>query len=429
MLVCKEWLSVFPFEVSANDAEWIAKARALKPVFAARAREVDERGGWPESNFQDLREQGFLRVAVPQEFGGLAGKDAGYSFVCHAIIEIVASACASTAWALLNQWGCIGLIAKLGNEEQKRRILTDVAVNGAMVASAGSEVAPARALASADSNGKLSFAAEVTSAPGGVYLSAFKGFTTGSAASKYVLFWALAPGTEDPDHGVSIFVVERPNDCVEFVPGWEDAIGIRATESGGARFTNVFVPWKNVLGEPGDFNQTFPFSFEVAYAAHLVGISQGIFDIVKETMASRPFLQDDDTNMYTLGEMAAAIHSARTAWWYAQRVFDEEQFDLGCHVTLLALHQAKLAANMVSNKAFDIIGTRAVFRWSPVQRFWRDARVISLHTRETTIMKVVADGEIKQEFFFKAKYGKRLPPGSRKTWRELGFSPVWDAAE
>jgi alkylation response protein AidB-like acyl-CoA dehydrogenase len=422
-------MTPYPFKLSAEDTAWIDKARALKPIFEKRAQEVDAAGEWPEENFRDLRDQGFMKLGVPKEFGGYGGEDAGYSFVCHAIIEIVASACASTAWALLNQWGCMGLVNRLGNDEQRRRILGDVTANGAMIASAGSEVAPAHTFASADAGGKLSFAAEVKAAPGGFTLTAFKGFTSGSAASKYVLFWALAPGTADPDHGVSTFIVERPNDNVKFVNGWEESIGIRATLSGGAQFSNVFVPWKNVLGQPGDFNQTFPYSFELAYTAHLVGIAQAIFDNVMDTLRSRPFLQDDDTNMYAIGEMAAAIHTTRTAWWYAQQLFDDKQYDIGCHVTLLAIHQAKLTANMVSNKAFDIVGTRAVFRWNPIQRFWRDARVISLHTRETTIMKVVANSELKQEFYFKAKYGKRLPPGERKSWKELGFEQVKEAAE
>ncbi|MGY5809111.1 acyl-CoA dehydrogenase family protein [Rhizobium sp. LEGMi198b] len=420
---------MYPFKQSAQDAEWIEKAKALKEVFAKRARQVDDEGGWPHENWKDIIEGGFLKLGVPKEYGGYADEDAGFSNVCHAVVEIFASACGSTGWIIQNQYHCFGLVAALGNEEQKRRILTDVAENGAGVASVGSEVQPGRTQTSAHANeGKISFASDLTPTEGGFIANGFKGFTSGGGASKYLLFWALAPGTSDPDVGASVFVIELPNAGVEFVKGWEESTGIRASLSGGAKFTDVFIPWKNVLGEPGDFNQVHPYTFELAYASHSLGSAQGIYDEVRQTLSERAFLQDDDTNLYTLGEMASAIAATRSQLWYAQFLQDQKKYGEASHAVLLGLHMAKTTVAMVSHKAFDIVGTRGVFRWNPISRLMRDARVATLHTRESMIMKTVAKTELSRDYFPKAKYGRRIPQSERKTWADLGFHFERDAA-
>ena len=419
---------MYPFKLTAQDAEFIEKAKALKPILAQRARLVDEEGGWPEENWKDIIEGGFLKLGVPKQYGGYGENNCAFSHVCNAVVEIFASACGSTAWIIQNQYHCFGLVDALGTEAQKRRILGDVAKNGAGIASVGSEVQPGRSLNTPHANGKITFSADLMPAEGGFVVNGFKGFTSGGAASKYLLFWALAPGTDDPDVGASIFIIEFPNDGVEFVKGWDKSTGIRASLSGGAKFANVFVPWSNVLGEPGAFNQDHPYSFEMAYAHHSLGSAQGIYDEVRQAVADRPFLQDDDTNLYTLGEMASAIAATRSQLWYAQHLFDENFFGEASHAALQGLHMAKTTVTMASTKACEVVGTRGIFRWNPIQRLMRDARVATLHTRESLIMKTVAKTELTRDYFPKAKYGRRLAKDQRRTWADLGFKFERDVA-
>lgn len=419
---------MYPFKMSAEDAQWIEKAKALKDVFSQRARKVDEQGGWPHDNWKDIVEGGFLKLGVPKEYGGYAGEDAGFSHVCHTIVELFASVCGSTGWLIQNQYHCHGLVAALGTDRQKRRIFSDIVENGVGIASVGSEVKPGRSTSTPHKDGKISFTSDIVPTEGGFIINGFKGFTSGGGAAKYLLWWGVAPGTDDPDVGVCVFLIELPNPGVEFVSGWEEAIGIRSSLSGGATFKDVFIPWSNVLGEPGDFNQSHPYTFELAYASHSLGSAQGIYDEVRQSVADRDFLQKDGVNMYSLGEMASAIASTRSQLWYAQHLYDQKLWGEASHATLMGLHMAKTTAIMVANKACEIVGTRAVFHWSPIPRLARDARVVSLHTRESMIMTVVAQTEISRDYFPKAKYGRRLPSDQRKTWADLGFKFERDAA-
>ena len=42
----------------------------LGPVFAARARAVDDEASFPTENYRDLADHGFLGLSIPEEFGG-----------------------------------------------------------------------------------------------------------------------------------------------------------------------------------------------------------------------------------------------------------------------------------------------------------------------------------------------------------------------
>ena len=78
--------------------------------------------------------------------------------------------------------------------------------------------------------------------------------------------------------GLTISIVPKTSPGLTFDDSWSEAIGLRGTVSWTARLDNVFIPWANVMGEPGDFVQKDPYTYECSHAAHLVGTTQGIVD-------------------------------------------------------------------------------------------------------------------------------------------------------
>jgi alkylation response protein AidB-like acyl-CoA dehydrogenase len=415
------------FSPAPDAQKWIDKARRLQPTFAANARKYDESGTFPTANFEVLRDEGFLKLAIPREYGG-EGTFAGFcAFTPHAVIETVAAACANTGWDLLTQYHCSGLLASLGNDEQRRRIFGDVVNNGVLMASIGSEVMPQQLRAPSSVGTKLKFDAGLEPVEGGFQATATKGFCSVAPVAKYLFYWALAPGIETTSEGLTLSVIPTDSPGVSFLPGWEEAIGIRASLSGGAKLENVFIPWRNVLGEPGDYVQVHPYTFELTYAVQLLGIAQGAFDFVKTVLAERPYLQTDDTVMYAVGEMSAALQATRMSWWYAQWLWDQEQWDEAAHATMRALHSAKTSALMLTTRAFDVVGVRALFKFNPLERNWRDVRTVTLHTRESQLMRLLAEGDVSGRKFAKEKYGQRLE--TRRTWADLGLPrPIEPAA-
>lgn len=409
------------FSLTPEQQEWLDKAHALGPTFASRARKYDESGLYPAENFDLLREEGFLKLAVPREFGGL-GTRAGFSaFIPHSVVEVVASYCGSTGWDLLTHYHHCGLLAGLGSDAQQARFFKDVVEKGSVMGSLGSEVMPQQMKAAANTGRQIKFEAGLEPVDGGFRANATKGFCSMAPVSDYLFYWALAPGTDNNAAGLTLAVVPKESPGLSFLPGWEEAIGIRASLSGGAKLENVFIPWENVLGEPGDYVQQHHYTFELTYAFQLLGIAQGAYNFIKTLLAERPYLQSDDTVMYTVGEMSSTLQAIRTSLWYAQWLWDQEQWDEAAHASMRGLHEAKTGALMITTKSFDVTGVRALFKFNPLERAWRDVRTVTLHTRESQLMRLLAEGDISSQKFVKEKYGPRLDPSERRTWADLGL--------
>ena len=55
------------FSISPQDQTMVDRAHELAKEFATRAREYDDAASFPEKDFEQLREAGFLKLTVPQE--------------------------------------------------------------------------------------------------------------------------------------------------------------------------------------------------------------------------------------------------------------------------------------------------------------------------------------------------------------------------
>lgn len=399
------------FSLSADDQRLVERAEALAAAFAPRARAYDEAAAFPEEDFARLRDEGFLALTVPDELGG-HGMWNGKRYVAYyTILAAIAAGNASTAQLLQIQSHASGIVAYLGNEEQKRRILGDVVARGALIASCGSETDP-RIMNSSTRR------AELVETDGGFRLTSVKHFGSLAPAADYYVVYVMAPGTQSMAEGYTTLVVSKESPGVSVENNW-DTMGMRATISWSLILDDVFVPWENVLGQPGDWVQHDPRTFTLAYCANHLGTAQGVFDFVLDYLKQRPFLMNDDTIAYTVGEMDAALQATRTSLWYAAWLWEEGRYDAAELASMRALHTSKQMALMVTSKAFDVCGARAAFRSLPIERAFRDVRTFSLHFRESQVLRMVAEADLGGAFHSKQKYGGRI---GRQSWEALGIA-------
>ncbi len=399
------------FSLSADDQRLVARAEALAAAFALRARAYDEAAAFPEEDFAQLRDAGFLTLTVPEELGGHGMWNGRRYGVYYTILAAIAAGNASTAQLLQIQSHASGIVAYLGNDEQKRRILGDVVARGALIASCGSEADPRQMNSSTRR-------AELIETDGGFRLTSIKHFGSLAPAADYYVVYVMAPGTQSMAEGYTTLVVPKESPGVSLENNW-DTMGMRATISWSLILDDVFVPWENVLGQPGDWVQHDPRTFTLAYCANHLGTAQGVFDFVLDYLKQRPFLMNDDTIAYTVGEMDAALQATRTSLWYAAWLWEEGRFDAAELASMRALHTAKQMALMVTTKAFDVCGARAAFRSLPIERAFRDVRTFSLHFRESQVLRMVAEADLGGAFHSKQKYGGRV---GRQSWESLGIA-------
>ncbi|HET7036553.1 MAG TPA: acyl-CoA dehydrogenase family protein, partial [Thermomicrobiaceae bacterium] len=307
------------FTIPAEYQELVDKAGALAAEFLPRARAYDEQAAFPAENFERLRQEGFLKLTVPRELGGYGlWRDQSY-IPLYMILAKLAEGDASTGQLVQIQSHASGIVGYLGNEEQRRRILGDVVERGALIASCGSEANP-RVIGP----GKVQ--SELEPVPGGFRLTGVKHFASLAPEADYFVVYVMAPGSSSVAEGYTTVIVPRESEGVSFEDTW-DVMGMRATISWALHLDNVFVPWENVLGQPGDWVQHDPRTFTLAYVANHLGVAQGVFNFVVDYLKPRPFLVKDDTIAFTLGEMDSMLQATRTSMWYAGWLWEQNQYE------------------------------------------------------------------------------------------------------
>ena len=409
------------FSLGKEEQTWVEKTEGLAKRFAERARKYDEAAAYPAENFAELIAEGFHKLPVPKEYGGYAGPAGNVGLLQYTVAQVLARACPTTSWNLLIHFHQAGVMARLASDEQKGRVFADIVDNGALTGSLGSEVNPAQ-LKALNVQTRLVFESQFKPVDGGFLANGTKHFCSMGPVADYLLLWALAPGTTSNGEGLTQAIVPKASKGLTFFDnGWDEITGLRGSVSWSAKLEDVFVPWENVIGQPGDFVQRDPHTYEVSHTAHLLGAAEGVVDFIVDFIQERPYLKEDKVSMFVLAEMDAALQSVRTSMWYAIWLWDQHRYDEAGLASIRALHTAKLAAVSAATKAFEICGTRALFKFHPIERMWREIRTSSLHTRDTQLMDLLADGILdggKQ--FSKIKYGEKL--AKTPTWEDLGLS-------
>ncbi|HLI52651.1 MAG TPA: acyl-CoA dehydrogenase family protein [Thermomicrobiaceae bacterium] len=397
------------FTFSPDDQQLIDRARELAAEFATRAREYDEAASFPEKDFEQLRQAGLLSLTVPRDLGGHGMWQGDRYLPFYTMLETIAVGAASTAQLLQITSHASGIVAYLGNDEQRRRILGDVVENGALIASCGSEADP-RAV----SSGKVE--SGLRPVQGGFRISGVKHFGSLAPAADYYLLYVLAPGTNTIAEGYTTVIVPKGSEGVWFEDNW-DTMGMRATISWALHLDDVFIPWENVIGRPGDWVQHDPRTFTLAYVANHLGTAQGAFNFVRDYLKERTYLMSDNVVAFTFGELDSALQATRTSMWYAAWLWEQGRFEEAEMASMRALHTSKQSALMVVTKAFDICGARAAFKHLPLERAFRDVRTFSLHFRESQLLHMLAEADLGGAFHSKQKYGPKV---GRQSWEAIG---------
>jgi alkylation response protein AidB-like acyl-CoA dehydrogenase len=229
---------------------------------------------------------------------------------------------------------------------------------------------------------------------GGYRLDGQKGFCSGTRGSQM-----MTVSAHDPDTGKPVFaVVPTTRQGITVHEDW-DPIGQRQTDSGSVSFADVSVAAHEVLERADTPYASLRTLISQQILTNLfVGIAQGALEEARAyvTQHGRPWINsgvqhatDDPYMIQRFGEMRLQAVSAEALALRAARVL-EEAWQQGpalgaeqrAHVAL-ATSEAKIVAHRaaldVSEKLFDACGARATHAPLALDRFWRNARVHTLH--------------------------------------------------
>lgn len=341
----------------------------------------DEAQEFPDSIVRKMGELGFLGAAVSSELGG-----AGLSPVHFAIImEELSRVDPSVGLTLAAHSGlCVQHIFMHGNEQQKKQYLPALAA-GAAIGSwcltepgSGSDASGMKTTAVRDGDSYV--------------ISGNKTFiTNGSHASTYVVM--AKTDTTKGTNGISAFIVERSLKGVS-VGKKENKLGMRASDTVTMMFDEVKVPKETLIGNEGEgFTQALVVldSGRIGIAALSVGLAQGALDAAviysKERQAFGKTISEFQGIQFKLADMATEIQGARLLTYRAAMAKQN-----GENINLIAA-QAKLfaseAAVRAANEAVQIHGGYGFIKDFPVEKFYRDAKLLTIGEGTSEVQKMV----------------------------------------
>lgn len=361
--------------------------REMLGEIARKAQYYDSEGRFPIENMRLLHRNGILGYCVPRRHGGLGGGPGGDMAIYARVIEDVSAACSSTGQAVAVHGTACATINLLGSKEQVRRFSEEVVSEGSVYGFFGSE--PTQRFTK--DGGRPGYDAEVRRAPGGWIANGQKFFSTNSMGARRFLFFAMSQ--VHGEEGLAVPLIGTDASGVQVHDTW-DNMGQRATSSGAVDVKDVFVSDDCMLGRPGDFAKVSPVllsSFQLTFALELCGISRGALDFAVDYLrkhakapAGLPSLGHDPHVQCRLGEMSVLVESTRAIVQRAVEAVAAADRDPAlareAHRSVLqAKIQASEASIELGTRLFQICGARATSRRVGADRFWRNARTLSLH--------------------------------------------------
>ena len=381
----------------------VDRAKLLAEHFRARLPEYDARAIFPQENFDEIKEAGLQAMTVPEEYGGLGLWRQGGRFVpYYEVLETLAHADSSTAQLLQVHCHATGMIAGLGTPDQRDFYMNEVARNGRLIASIGSE-------AQLRSTEMEVYRAELVRDDDGYRLNARKAFASLAGGADYFNIWTATEGEGGFADRMVVATIPRGAPGLEMIDDW-DTMGMRHTTSWSLLLKDVAVPADWVIGEPGAWVRRDQRTFTLAYTANHLGTAQGAYDAACAYVAERPHLAKSEFIQSSLGDLSSKLYATRCALYAAagrwERGDDPNLAELD---GVRALHIAKRVAIEVTSAVYDICGARAAYNIYPFNQALRDTRSLTLHFRDELYTAQVGRADMGQPFVVKGDESGSTP--------------------
>lgn len=376
------------FELTPEQIALQEQARefALREVLPA-VWHYDERDEIPLFLLRKAFHAGLMNVDLPTRYGGR-----GLGLLeCALVTEEIAAACPGFATSLFdNSLGMQPLLLS-SREAAREKYLPRLAAEFRLLSFAtseptmGSDVAGIRCRATPDG--------------GGYVLNGTKYWITNAGVADYVAVFATVDPAAHHD-GICAFLVEKNWDGVSSglpIP----KLGQRCSNTAGLHFEDVRVPKENVLAEPGEgfvlamktFARTRP-----AIGAFAVGTARSAMefaiDHAKKRQAFGAPIASFQGIAFKIAEMYQKVETSRLLTWKAAW-----EADAGKDPTItasLAKLYASEAALQVATEALQVCGAYGYSKLYPLEKFLRDARVLTVYEGTSEIQRaVVAEHALK----------------------------------
>ena len=351
--------------------------REIKP----KVRENDRKMEFDWDIAKKIFAEGFLGLPIPTQYGGL-----GMDYVAYGLMtEEINRVCSSTRTLFSVQTSLVALtILKWGTEAQKKFYLPKMC-NGEFIGcfgltepEAGSDAANQQTRAVKDGNDYI--------------LSGQKVWISCGSIAHHALIFAKVAGIEGHD-AITCFIVDTKSKGFS-AQLHKGKLGLRASDTSELFLDEVRVPAENMLGKVGEGFKIAMSALDngrFSVAAGAVGLVQGCIDECTTYAMQRktfgvPIGQHQQVQAM-IADMVAECEAGRLLYLRAAHLKNK-----GVRNTLETCI-AKLfcgeAANKAAHNAVQIFGGHGFSDEFPVERFFRDAKVLNIYEGTREIQRLI----------------------------------------
>jgi alkylation response protein AidB-like acyl-CoA dehydrogenase len=350
--------------------------------------ECEETMTFPVALFSTMGQLGYLGMGYPPEYGG---SGAGKIMQC-IYVEELCRVCAGIASGLILN-ASVGTVSidEYGTEDQKQRYLIP-AIKGEKISAfantepnAGSDVS--RIQTRADKRN------------GSYVIHGNKTMITNATISDYLLVSARTDSHKEVERSkrIGLFIVDR--ETTGLSTRKLKKMGLWSADTGEVFLDDCMIDGRNLIGGEQDGFKIIMSGFDgarVLIAARYVGIAQASFESAFQYSKDRVQFERPISKFqaikFKLADMALEIEAARLLVYRSAALWEKVQ-PYTKEASMAKLYASEMAVR-VTSEALQIHGGYGYLMEYPVQRFFRDARVGTIHEGTSEIQRLIIAREI-----------------------------------
>ena len=359
-----------------SDAEALDIAQALAEQFKNNAVQRDAQRILPFQEIEAYSQSGLWAITVPKQYGGAEVS----SLTVTKIIALMSGVDGSIGQIPQNHFYALEVLRNTGTEQQKQKLYAEV-LKGARFGNA---------LAEFKTKNATQKQTAITPTEHGFVVNGEKFYCTGS------LFAHRIPTlVKDHENREFLAFITRESEGLELIDDWS-GFGQRTTGSGTVKFNNVQVAAEDIIPFDSAFSQATlvgPFA-QIMHAAIETGIARAAFEeTLHRVRQARPWIDSgvdqataDPLILFELGRIVADVRASEVLLKQAARSIDAAKPQpTAANIAKASLDVAKVRAHSTetalkaSSKLIELAGSRGSQREDGLDRFWRNARVHTLH--------------------------------------------------
>lgn len=386
--------------LGSNYEQVAAKFRPLFQRIEAGTLEREKNRILPHEQIQWLKEAGFGAVRVPKAFGG-GGVSQKQLF--QLLIEL-AKADSNVVQALRGHFAFVEDRLN-AHKTEDQTVWFQRFVKGDLVGNAWTEIG----------NVEIgNVGTRVTeNKQGQLVVNGQKYYATGTIFADWIDLFALDETTNQ--HVIA--VVSTQANGIQISDDW-DGFGQRTTGSGTLIIQNVAINRDHILPFENRFKYQTAF-YQVVHLATLAGIALSAVDIFTQEVRKRSriyshgnakLVREDAQILQVIGKASAQAYAAETIVLRTAEALDAayfNHFEGDENADLHANDRAELESSQgqvviselvlkLTTELFNALGASASTTEKQLDRFWRNARVVSSHNPLIYKEKVIGDWEVNQ---------------------------------